>query len=119
MSIEHVRGLRIRDLSVRWSVAEVEPKWQGAVGLRRVTDFTLEGFAGRQGLAATETAAIVLDQSADGTIVNARGAAGCRRLVHVKGDATRDISVRDSRVPAGASVATFENDRVRRAVRVS
>ena len=71
------------------------------------------------GLAATATAAIVLDQSADGTIVNARGAAGCRRLVHVQGDATRDISVKDSRVPAGASVATFENERVRRAVQVS
>jgi hypothetical protein len=119
MSLEHVRGLRIRDLSVWWSAGEVEPKWQSAVVLRRVTDFALDGFAGRQGRAATETAAIVLDQSADGTIVNARGAAGCRRLIHVQGDATRDISVKDSRVPAGASVATFENERVQRAVRVS
>jgi Glycosyl hydrolases family 28 len=119
MSLEDVRGLRMRDLSVRWSDEAREPQWQSAIALRRVTDFTIEGFAGRQGLPAADAAAIVLDQAARGAILNARGSAGCRRLVHVRGDATRDITVKDSRVPEGSSVVTFENEELRQAVRVS
>jgi hypothetical protein len=119
MSLEAVRGLRVRDLSVRWSEQGVEPKWQSAVVLRRVTDFVIDGFAGRQGAATTKAPAIVLDQTAHGAILNARGSAGCHRLIHVQGDATRDITVQDSRVPDGGSVVTFENEGLRRTVRVS
>lgn len=119
MSFEHVRDLRLRDLSVRWSDAPVEPRWQSALVLRRVRDFAVDGFAGRPGLAGTETPAILLDHAVQGSIQNARGREGTRRLVHVQGETTRDITVRDCRVPEGASVVTFENDAVRNAVRVS
>jgi hypothetical protein len=119
MSLEHVRDLRIRDLSVRWSDQQVEPKWQSAVVLRRVSDFVIDGFDGRQGLPATSTPAIVLDQAVQGSIQNARGSAGCQRLIHVQGDATLDITVKDGRVPKGGSVVTFENEGLRRTVRVS
>jgi hypothetical protein len=87
--------------------------------LRRVTDFVLDGFDGRQGNPAAEAPAILLDQAVQGEIVNARGSAGCRRLIHVQGEATREIAVKDSRAPGRASVVTFENDAVRQAVRVS
>jgi hypothetical protein len=119
MWLEHVRNLRVRDLSVRWSQEPIEPKWQSAVVLRRVSDFVVDGFAGRQGLAAAPTPAIVLDQSVQGAIVNARGSTGCRRLIHVQGDETRDITVKDSSVPEGGAVVTFEHDALRQAVRVS
>jgi hypothetical protein len=119
MWLEHVRNLRVRDLSVRWSQDPIEPKWQSAVVLRRVSDFVVDGFAGRQGLAAAPTPAIVLDQAVQGAIVNARGSTGCRRLIHVQGDETRDITVKDSSVPEGGAVVTFEHDALRQAVRVS
>jgi polygalacturonase len=118
MSIQDVRDLRIRDLSVRWD-EKPEPMWQSALVLRRAADFTIDGFSGRQGLPAAKTPAVVLDRTVQGAIVNARGTAGCQRLIHVQGEGTRDITVKDSRVPAGGSVVTFENEAVRRAVRVS
>jgi hypothetical protein len=119
LSLESVRDLRIRDLSVRWSDEATEPKWQSALVLRRVTDFVVEGFLGRQGLAANKTSAIVLDQAVQGAVLNARGRPGCQRLIHVQGNATRDIIVKDSRVPSGASVVTFEKDALKNTVRVS
>ncbi len=119
VTVEHVRGLRIRDLAVRWSDAPVEPKWQSALVLRRAADFVVDGFDGRQGLAGSETPAVLVDQASQGLVEDARGSEGCRRLIHVQGDATKDITVRDCRVPGGASVVTFENDAVRAAVRVS
>jgi hypothetical protein len=119
LALEHVRDLRIRDLSVRWSDERTEPLWQSALVLRRVSDFVVDAFAGRQGLATEETPAIVLDQVVRGTLTHVRGTEGCRRLVHVLGAATRDITLSDSRLPEGASVVTFENEALRQQVRVS
>ena len=119
VAVEHVRGLRIRDLAVRWSDGPVEPKWQSALALRRVADFVVNGFDGRQGLAGTGTPAVLVDQGRQGLVADARGSKGCRRLIHVQGGDTRDITVRDCRVPEGGSAVTYENDAVRGAVRVS
>ena len=118
MLLEQVRDLRIRDLSVRWS-DEAEPKWESALVLRRTTDFVVDGFAGRQGRPTAKAPAMVLDDAVRGTVANARGSANCHRLIHVRGGATRDITIKDSRVPDGASLVTYENAAVRRAVRVS
>jgi hypothetical protein len=114
---DNVRGLRVRDLSVRWASEKAEPKWSSAMVLRRVTDFAIDGFSGRQGHAASDKAAIVLDDAVEGTITGARGSEGCRRLIHVQGNSTRAVSIRDSRVPAGGTVVTYGNDRLRRAVK--
>ena len=119
IAVEHVRDLTIRDLSVRWSTEAVEPKWQSALVLRRVSSFVVDGFAGRQGLPTAKSPAILLEDAASGTLTNVRGTHGCQTLVHVRGEATRDINVRDARVPEGASVITYEADALRPAVRVS
>jgi hypothetical protein len=111
--IDHVRGLRMRDVTVDWSADPVEPRWGHAIVVRRVSEFEIAGFAGRQGVRDTDAAAIVLDEAADGAIVDARGTDGCRQLVHVQGEATRDIVVRGSRVPPGAAPVTFERDDLR------
>jgi hypothetical protein len=117
MQVEHVRGLRVRDLSVRWADEPVEPKWASALVLRRTSDFAIDGFSGRQGRAAANDAAIVLDDAAEGAIANAHGTPACRRLIHVQSTAAA-IVIRDSRVPGGGSVVTYANDRLRRAVKV-
>ena len=116
--LDHVRDVRIRDLTVRWSEEVSEPKWRSALVLRRVSEFEVAGFAGRQGIRTGNDAAIVLDGAEHGAIRDARATTGCRRLVHVEGQSTRDITISGARVPAGASAVTFENDAVRRAVRL-
>jgi hypothetical protein len=83
-----------------------------------VSDFEVTGFSGRQGLSTSEDAAILLDDAERGAVVSARGADGCRRLVHVQGSGTLLVAVERSRALAGTTPVTFENDAVRRAVTV-
>lgn len=116
--LEHVRGARLRDVSVRWSEEAAEPMWRSALVLRRVTDVEVAGFTGRQGIPAADHPAILLDQVEHGLITNARAASGCRRLIHVQGQPTSDITVSGADVPAGVPAVTFENGTARRAVRV-
>ena len=116
--LEHVRGAHIRDLSVRWSEEAVEAKWQSALVLRHVSEFEIAGFTGRQGIEAGNHPAIVLDQAEHGAIRNARATTGCRRLIHVQGQSTREVTISGTQVPAGAAPVTFETSALRRAVRV-
>jgi hypothetical protein len=116
--LEHVRGAQIGDLSVRWSEEAVEAKWQSALVLRRVSEFVVAGFTGRQGIAAANHPAIVLDETKHGVVRDARGTSGSRRLIHVLGQPTTDITVSGCRVPAGTATVTFETNALRRAVRV-
>jgi polygalacturonase len=116
--IESARGVRLRDLSVRWSEEETEPKWRSALVLRKVSDVDVVGFKGRQGLSSSPAAPIVLEDVDRGVIRNSEAAEGSRRLVHVAGDATRDVTVSGSRVPAGAGIATFERPGLGSRVRV-
>jgi hypothetical protein len=118
LQLQDVRGARIRDLSVRWAEDAAEPKWQSALVLRRVSDFEIAGFTGRQGIRDGKHPALLLDGAADGTIRGARATEGCRRLVHVQGQSTRNIAVSGAEVPAGVSTVTFESAALERAVRV-
>ena len=118
LRLEHARGVRIRDLSVRWAEDATEPKWASALVLRHVTGFDVDGFSGRQGLRDGSHPAILLDGAADGTVRNPRTTAGCRRLVHVSGPSTRNVTIAGAEVPAGTSAVTFETPDLERAVRV-
>ena len=82
---ENASGVQLRDLSVRWTEEGAEPKWQSALALRNVTDFEIDGFRGRPGHAASDTAVIVLDGARRGAIRNPLATEGSRRLVHVSG----------------------------------
>jgi hypothetical protein len=115
--IESATGVKIRDLSVRWA-EETEPKWRSALVLRKVSDFDVDGFEGRQGLPTSNAAPILIEDVNRGVIRNSEATAGSRRLVHVGGVAASDVTVSGSRVPSGAVVATFERSELRRAVRV-
>ena len=116
--LEHVRGARIRDLSVRWSEDPFEPKWQSALVARRVSEFEIAGFTGRQGIPGGNEPALLVDECEQGTIRHARATDGCRRLIHVQGRSTRNITVSGSEVSAGVTPVTFETPEVERAVRV-
>jgi hypothetical protein len=116
--IESARGVRVRDISVRWREDETEAKWRSALVLRQVSDFDIDGFKGRQGLASSNAAPIFVEDVDRGVIRNSEATDGSRRLVHVGGVAARDITVSGSRVPTGAVVATFERSELGRGVRV-
>jgi hypothetical protein len=116
--IEFARGVQVRDLSVRWAEEETEPKWRSALVLRKVSDFDVDGFKGRQGLPSSNAAPILVEDVDRGVIRNSEATEGSRRLVHVGGVAARDVTVSDSRVPSGAGVATFERSDLGRRVRV-
>jgi hypothetical protein len=83
--VREVEGLRIRDLSVKWS-DEVEPKWQSALVLKDVADFIVDSFSGRQGLKQGKDAAIVLDNSTDGIVRNSMASEGTNVFVEIKGN---------------------------------
>jgi hypothetical protein len=116
--IESTNGVRVRDLAVRWGEEETEPKWRNALVLRKVSDFAVDGFSGRQGLPSSTAAPILLEDVERGVIRNSEATEGSRRLVHVGGAAARDVKVSGSRVPSGAVVATFERAALGRQVRV-
>jgi hypothetical protein len=73
LQLAHVRGARIRDLSVRWSEDAPEPKWQSALVLRDVAGFSIDGFSGRQGVRGSNHPAVLLDGATGGTLRNVRG----------------------------------------------
>ena len=110
--------MQVRDLSVRWAEEETEPKWRSALVLRKVSDFDVDGFKGRQGLPSSNAAPILVEDVDRGVIRNSEATEGSRRLVHVGGVAARDVTVSGSRVPSGAVVATFERSDLGRGVRV-
>jgi hypothetical protein len=89
LQLTHVRGARIRDLSVRWAEDAPEPAWRSALALRHVSAFDVDGFAGRQGLRSADQPAIRIEDSEDGSVRNARALDGCRRLVDVRGRSSR------------------------------
>ncbi len=112
LRVDGARGLRLRDVSVDWA-GETEAKWGSALSLRRVTDFRIEAFRGRQGLAGTDTPVLALEDCADGAIADARATAGARRFIHVAGEATRDITVRDVGMSDQGEAVTFGSDALR------
>ena len=116
--VERVKGVRLRDLSVRWDEERTEPKWRSALVLRQVSDFDVDGFKGRQGLRSSTAAPILIENGDHGAIRSGEATDGSRRLVHVDGTATRDVTISGSRVPSGAVAATFERPELRARVRV-
>jgi glycosyl hydrolase family 28 len=89
LQLTHVRGARIRDLSVRWAEESPEPKWASALALRHVSQFDVDGFSGRQGLRKTAHPGVLIEDCEDGTVRDARALDGAGRLVEVRGRSPR------------------------------
>ncbi|MND04926.1 hypothetical protein D3C83_254360 [compost metagenome] len=61
---------------------------------------------------------LALEDCADGAVADARATAGARRFMHVAGEATRDITVRDVRMSDTGQAVTFGSDAIRSRVQV-
>lgn len=119
LKIEGVQGLRIRDLSVSWTEDETEEKWASALVLKDVSDFDIACFSGRQGLKASATPAILMENTSEGILRDSKAVAGTGTFLHVAGDSTRDIVLRGNLLSKAKADVTFESKSLRNAVKKS
>ena len=96
IKIEAVKGLTLRDVTVKWSDEEPEEKWGSAIVLKNVSEFSIDSFAGRQGLRNANAPAIVLEDVADGIIRDSRALADTHTFIHVAGSGSREITLRNN-----------------------
>lgn len=116
--VEEVHGLRIRDLDIRWNEKQAEQTWQSALTLRRVSDFVIDSFSGRQGLLTGNVPAILLDEVSEGIIRECHAPAGTQAFIHLKGDTSKDILLKNNRLSKARKGITFENSRLQKAVQL-
>ena len=81
--IEDVRGLIIKDMTIRWDEENPEKNWQSALVLKNVSDFEIRSFSGRQGLVSGPSPAILLENISEGLIAGSKAEAGCNTFIRV------------------------------------
>lgn len=119
LKIERVTGLKIRDLAVRWADEKTEDRWQSALHLKNVSDFVVDSFTGRQGLKASASPAILLEDASDGIIRNSRALPDTNTFIRVEGSATKEILLRDNDVKRAKQEIQFADKAVEKAVDIS
>ena len=96
MVIENVNGLRINDLSIKWSEDEVEKAWKSALVMKNVTDFEIRQLSGRQGLIDGNYPAILLNNVSDGLIAESRAESGCSAFIQMKEKEKAGLTLRNN-----------------------
>jgi hypothetical protein len=118
LEIENVKGLHVADLTIDWDEELVEEKWQSALVIKRVSDFELVSFKGRQGLKNRNNPAIVMEDTSDGLIRDSKAIEGCGTFIHFKGIDTREIEVRNNNLKKSEKGISFENEGLKKAVEI-
>jgi hypothetical protein len=93
LKIKGVKGLKIRDLMVKWN-SEIENKWQSALVLTDVSEFIVDSFSGRQGLKDSNEPAILMDNAREGIIRDSTATEGTNTFIHVQGNKSEDIHLK-------------------------
>ena len=114
--IRSLQKLRIRDLSVEWDV-EAEPKWKSALVLKNVSDFVVDSFWGRQGLAKGTDPALLVEDCQDGAIIDSKASDGTGTFIHIKGNSNA-VKVRYCDTEKAVQAISFENESLRKGVRI-
>jgi len=114
--IGSLQKLRIRDLSVEWDV-EAEPKWKSALVLKNVSDFVIDSFWGRQGLAKGTDPAVLVEDCQDGAVIDSKASDGTGTFIHIKGNSTA-VKVRYCDTEKAVQAVSFENESLRKGVRI-
>jgi hypothetical protein len=107
LSVQGVRGFRLRDFSVKWDEDKTEPKWESGLSLKEVDDFEIVGFRGRQGRRESPAGAIVLNNVTDGVVRNSHATANCGTFLQVAGPRTRNVVVFQNNVSKAARKYDF------------
>jgi hypothetical protein len=117
LRVEGVRGFHLRDFSVKWDEEKPEPKWANAVILKGIDDFEIAGVSGRQGLKDSQSAAIVLEDAADGIVRDSRATAGCGTFMEIRGERCRNLSAFNNDLSKAAKKYELASGASRNAVR--
>jgi polygalacturonase len=96
LQIDRVKECRLQNVRVRWAEAETEPKWASAIRASNIDRLEIEGFAGRQGLRASSSPVVALDNVARGWITRSIAAEGAGTFFEVSGTATRSLRFFDN-----------------------
>ena len=107
LKIERVKGLKVRDLSIKWDDDQPEEKWGSALVVKNVSDFVIDSFSGRQGLKNGNAPAILMDDVSDGILRESRAPENTNTFVHITGSGTKDIILRDNHVKKAKKDVTF------------
>jgi hypothetical protein len=104
--IEDVKGLVIRDLTIKWDEENPEENWGSALVLKNVSDFEIRSFTGRQGLTGKDAPAVLLENISDGLIADSKADTGCKTFVEVSEADSKKVILRNNNT-AKASKAVF------------
>jgi hypothetical protein len=118
MEIENVNGLHLADLTIDWDEEHVEEKWQSALVMKKVSDFEIVSFKGRQGLKNGNNPAIVMENTSDGLIRDSKAIKGCETFVYFKGTDTKEIEIRNNNLKKSRKGISFENEGLKKAVEI-
>ncbi|HEY2347421.1 MAG TPA: glycosyl hydrolase family 28 protein [Puia sp.] len=118
LKIENVLGLKIRDLTVKWS-DETEEKWKSAISMKKVTDFNIGSFEGRQGLKNSEEPAIWMDDVSDGTIRDSRAAKGTGVFIRLSGKESKDIILRNNDTKKAGRRIVFSDEELKKETEIN
>ncbi len=116
LRMEGVRNLEIRDLAVNWATDMPEKKWQHALVLKNVSRFEIDFFSGRQGLEKGNDPAILLDNVKDGVIRNSRGDEGTQVFIHLQGNESEGITLRNNNTKKAGRYITYGDGELKKVV---
>lgn len=94
--IRDVKGLSIKDMTVRWDDQNLEEGWKNALVLENVSDFEIREFSGRQGLIKSDNPAILLKNISEGLIAESKAEAGCSTFIKVSKDDRKNLVLRNN-----------------------
>jgi polygalacturonase len=105
--VEHVNGLTLRNVAVRWNEETPEPKWRSALVLKDVRRLEIDTFSARQGLKSGAAPAMVLENVTDAVLRHLRAEKDSGTFLEFRGAKTADITVHTSDLKRAARPTVF------------
>ncbi len=105
--IEDVKGLFIRDMTIKWDKEDPEKNWQSALVLKNVSDFEIRSFSGRQGLINGSNPAILLENISEGLIAESKAEAGCKTFIRVNKAESKNVILRNNNTAKAAKSVSY------------
>jgi len=96
------------------SEVQNEKGWQSALAMENVSDSEIRYFSGRQGLKNSDHPAILLADVSEVLISESRATEGCGTFIHVQGEKSNEITIRNNSTKKAGKELSFENNRLKR-----
>ncbi|MBG0861178.1 MAG: right-handed parallel beta-helix repeat-containing protein [Bacteroidales bacterium] len=104
---EEVKGLFIRDMTIKWDEENPEQNWQSALVLKNVSDFEIRCFSGRQGLVNGSSPAIHLENISEGLIAESRAEAGCKTFIRISKADSKNVVLRNNNMTKATKPVSY------------